>query len=153
MNELQVRIVQLEPMRVICFNGFGESPEGLALEKCSAWNREHKLHGRVFGFNNPDPSAGSPNYGYEVWMQVGESVRVDGEARSYDFPGGLYAVLRCPVYKPWNDIPAAWQALVKWLDASDYRHAGHQWLEEHLDPQNNPEGAEFTLDLYMPVVR
>ena len=32
MVTLDVKIVKLEPMRVICFNGFGESPEELAFE-------------------------------------------------------------------------------------------------------------------------
>jgi DNA gyrase inhibitor GyrI len=152
MNEPQVKIVNLEALRVICFNGFGESPEGQALGKLLAWAQARGQHGRVFGFNNPDPSAGSPNYGYDVWMSVDQSVQPEGEARLIDFPGGLYAVLRCPVTEPGGEIPAAWQALVKWLDASEYRHDDQrQWLEEHLDPQNAVRGSNFTLDLYLPV--
>jgi len=151
MSDLQVKIVNLEATRMLCFNGFGEAPESQALGKLLAWAQARAQHGRVFGFNNPDPSAGSPNYGYDVWMSVDENVQAEGEARLIDFPGGLYAVLRCPVKDPGGEIPAAWQALVKWLDSSEYRHDQRQWLEEHLDPQNAAGGKNFTLDLYLPV--
>jgi len=152
MKNPQVKIVNLEPMRMLSFSGFGEAPEGMALAKLQTWAQAHDdQHGRVFGFNNPNPSAGSPNYGYEVWVNVAEDVQPEGDARVVDFPGGMYAVLRCPVVNPGDDIPAAWQALVKWLDASTYTQAGHQWLEEHLDPQNAAGAEAFTLDLYLPI--
>ena len=37
MNELAVRIVKLEPLRVASFHGFGPSPEHLAAQKLAAW--------------------------------------------------------------------------------------------------------------------
>lgn len=151
MSDLQVKIIRLDAMRIVSFNGFGESPEGQALEKLHFWAEKNDLHGRVFGFNNPNPSVGSPNYGYEVWMAVNEDVQPEGEGQVVEFEGGLYAVLRCPVVRPWEDIPEAWQKLVSWLDASQYSHGAHQWLEEHIDPQNGQDGVEFTLDLYLPV--
>lgn len=151
MSELQVTVSKLDAMRMISFSGFGESPEGQALEKLHNWAGKYGLHGRVFGFNNPNPSVGSPNYGYEVWMSVDEDVQPEGEAKLVDFAGGLYAVLCCPVVRPWEDIPATWQKLVSWLDASAYSHGAHQWLEEHIDPKDGPDGVEFTLDLYLPL--
>ena len=33
MSDLQVNVVNVAPLRVICFNGFGESPESQALGK------------------------------------------------------------------------------------------------------------------------
>ena len=155
MNNLEVRIVNLPPMRVACINGFGDSPEGMAFEKMKAWAAAHKLLEkpyRLFGYNNPDPSAGSPNYGYDVWITVGESVQADGEARIIDFAGGLYAVTRVEVDNPGADIPAAWQQLVKWMEASKYHHARHQWLEEHFGLLGEVGGEQpFTLDLYLPI--
>jgi AraC family transcriptional regulator len=152
MSEQEVKIVKLDPMQVICFNGFGEGPEQAALAKLFAWAQAHGKSGRVFGYNNPNPSPGSPNYGYDAWMVVDEAVRADeGEARLIDFPGGLYAVLRCPVEKPWDDIPAAWQKLVLWRENSRYQEASHQWLEEHIDPHNASSGENFTLDLFLPI--
>lgn len=155
MSDLEVRIVNLPPMRVVCLNGFGESPEGQAFEKMKAWAKAHSLPGesqRLFGYNNPDPSPGSPNYGYDVWLSVDESVQVDGEARLLEFPGGLYAVTRVEVKNPWEDIPSTWQKLVKWMEASRFHHGQHQWLEEHIGPLEAMGGEQpFTLDLHLPI--
>ena len=155
MSDLDVRIVNLPPMRVACVNGFGEGPEGIAFDKMKAWAQAHNLleepH-RLFGYNNPDPSPGSPNYGYDVWLTVDESVQADGEARIINFPGGLYAVTRTEVKNPGDDIPGAWQKLVKWMEASRYRHGRHQWLEEHIGPLGEMGGDQpFTLDLHLPI--
>lgn len=155
MNNLEVRIVNLPPMRVACINGFGDSPEGMAFEKMKAWAAAHKLLERpyrILGYNNPDPSPGSPNYGYDVWITVDGAVQADGEARIIDFAGGLYAVTRVEVNNPGADIPAAWQQLVKWMEASKYHHARHQWLEEHIGLLGEVGGEQpFTLDLYLPI--
>lgn len=156
MSDMNVRIVNLPPMRVACVNGFGEGPEGIAFDKMKAWAQEHNLleepH-RLFGYNNPDPSPGSPNYGYDVWLTVGESLQADGEARIIDFPGGLYAVTRIEVKNPGDDIPGAWQKLVKWMESSKYRHGRHQWLEEHIGPLAEMGGDQpFTLDLHLPIM-
>jgi hypothetical protein len=82
MSELQVRIVQLEPMRVASALGYGESPEPQAWEKILAFAEAKGLdpgEARFFGFNNPSPSPGSPNYGYEQWMTVGPDVEGEEE--------------------------------------------------------------------------
>lgn len=156
MDDLKVEIVKLPPMRVICINGFGEGPEEKAWNKMIAWAQEKGLWDdgkpkRFFGYNNPNPSPGSPNYGYDVWMTVDETVQPDGDARVINFPGGLFAVTRCPVTSPGDDIGRTWQKLVAWMENSQYKHAAHQWLEEHLDPQNAVHGEKFTLDLFMPI--
>lgn len=156
MTELEVTIVNLPPMRVACINGFGTEPEDQAWKKMIAWAKGKGLWKdgkpkRFFGYNNPNPSAGSPNYGYDMWMTVDESVQTDETARVFTFPGGLYAVTPCPVKNPAEDIGAAWQKLVAWTERSKYRHAGHQWLEEHIDPEHPAEGVAFTLALFMPI--
>ena len=156
MNNQDVRIVRLEPMRVISLLGFGQEPETQAWDKMIAWAKEKQLWQdgkakRFFGFNNPSPTPGSPNYGYEVWMTVDPQVQPDGEARIVEFTGGLYAVMHCPVINPWADIPAAWQTLVQWVEHSSYRKAEHQWLEEHLDAETMQVGQNFQLDLYLPI--
>ena len=84
-------------------------------------------------------------------MTVDESVQPDGDARIINFPGGLYAVARCPVKSPGDDIPGTWKKLVAWMEHSRYKHASHQWLEEHIDPQNAVHGENFTLDLFLPI--
>jgi DNA gyrase inhibitor GyrI len=153
-KELDVRIMQLEPMRVARALGFGEHPENLAWDKMMAWARERGLLNgpempRCFGFNNPSPSAGSPQYGYEVWVTVGPEVGPEGEIGITEYAGGLYAVSRFQSEKG-EDIPDAWKELVAWVERSPYRPARHQWLEEHIQ-FNDQSDHELILDLYMPI--
>ncbi|HSM24534.1 MAG TPA: GyrI-like domain-containing protein [Anaerolineaceae bacterium] len=151
MKETPVRIVTMEPMTLICFNGYGTEPENQALTMLHDWAKQHNQLGRIFGYNNPDPAEGSPNYGYDACMVVdADTEPVDG-ARLRHLGEGLYAVLNCPVKEPWVDIPDAWKTLVQWADANDYSLGSHQWLEEHLPADKNDPDVLFTLDLYMPI--
>ena len=93
MSDLDVRIVKLEPVRVASFHGFGESPEDEAWNKLVAWAKPKGLlhdpqHHRIYGFNNPNPSPGSPNYGYEFWMAVGPRCKRKGTWRSRTLRAG-----------------------------------------------------------------
>ena len=97
MEELEVQIVKLEPMRVASFYGFGAGPENEARDKLVAWAEpkgmlENPDEHRIFGFDNPIPSHGSPNYGYEFWITVDPDVEPEGDIRIVDFFGGLYAI-------------------------------------------------------------
>jgi len=157
MEDQDVRIVTLPPMRVASFYAFSSSPENEAWNKLVSWAKAHDCWQeaparRVFGFNNPDPSAGSPNYGYEFWLTVDPDVKPDNEMKIKEFPGGLYAVLFCDVSaNPWEIIPASWKKLVIWFESSHYKHGNHQWLEELLTRfDTNDHG--FVLDLHLPIV-
>lgn len=152
MNDLDVRMVTLPPYKVVCFHGFGDGPELLAIEKAKTWLTESKLledgklH-RIFGFNNPDPSPGSPNYGYDVWITVEDDVDPGSEGKLISFDGGLYAVTRCGGV---DAIGPTWQKFVEWREKSPYRFApDHQWLEEFLNW--NSAIDQLTFELYMPV--
>ena len=151
MSELEVRIVRLEPMRVASAHGFGQSPEGEAWDKILTWAKSKGLLEdlealRFFGFNNPDPSAGSPNYGYEQWITVGPNVEAEGDVELKDFAGGLYAVAPCKL----SNIGEVWKQLVAWREDSPYKPAYHQWLEECLTPPGTPLD-EMEFDLYLPI--
>ena len=141
--------------RVICHNGFGKEPESQAFEKTAAWARKHDLIDRphrLFGYNNPNPTPGSPNYGYDVWMTVDKTVQAEGEARIVEFTGGLYAVMRLKVTDPGDEIPKAWRKLVLWREKSRYHEGRHQWLEEHIGSiGDSVNQMPFTLDLYLPI--
>ena len=155
MSTLDVRIVKLEPMRLISAWGFGASPEGEAWEKLEAWAKPRGLMGdpekhRIFGFNNPDPSPGSPNYGYEVWIEVGPDVEPEGDMRVLGFDGGRYAVTRCEVPKGQLEaIGRTWKALVAWREDSAYTCGSHQWMEKSVATED--PALEFVLDLYLPI--
>ena len=153
-TELIVSVVRLEPMRVACTSGFGAGPEGIAFDKMvklvseTGLDRDGQAH-RFFGFNNPSPTAASPNYGYDVWVTVGPDFEPTGDTTMLTFPGGLYAVTRIhPITG--EEIPAAWQQLVAWRERSRYRPASHQWLEEHIG-DIRLSFPELDLDLYMPI--
>jgi DNA gyrase inhibitor GyrI len=154
MSDIDVRIVKLNPMRVASFYGFGKSPEMVAWEKLKAWASPKSLIDnsesyRTFGFNNPNPSSGSPNYGYELWLPIGNDVVPEGDIRVQDFSGGLYAVTR---FKGLDNIGEVWKKLVTWQEKSHYKQAYHQWLEELLvDPDTPIE--EYVFDLYLPIAK
>ncbi len=154
MADIEVRIIRLEPMRVASVNAYGESPELAAWDRLLNWAEPMGLldeagGSRIFGFNNPDPSPGSPNYGYEFWIAVGREVQSDDVAEIKEFGGGLYAVTRC---KGAHTITDTWHRLATWLENSQYEFGRHQWLEEHIGPAVTPLSIEeLVLDLYAPI--
>ena len=153
MSEMDVRIVELPPMRMATAWAFSDSPETAAWELMHSWAEplgylDQNEPPRIFGFNNPDPSPGSPNYGYEFWMTIEEDIPVAGDIRLHSFGGGLYAVTRCVGIPA---IPQTWKQLVVWLQKSKYRKAHHQWLEEHISFMKTPLD-QYILDLFLPIM-
>lgn len=153
MDELQVRIVELEPMRVASAHAYSATPEHDAWEKLIAWAEpkgllEDRSSYRIFGFNNPSPSPGSPNYGYEFWIEVGPEVEAEGEVKIKSFSGGRYAVTRC---KGVAQIGETWKRLNTWIEDSSYQHGSHQWLEQNLSPGEAVPEQELVLDLCYPI--
>jgi|PlaIllAssembly_1097288.scaffolds.fasta_scaffold141058_2 DNA gyrase inhibitor GyrI len=161
MSEFDVRLVRLEKLRIASLHGFGTVPELQAWEKLADFAGAKGYladleHHRIFGFNNPDPTPGSPNYGYELWITVDPGVQAEGEVEIKEFPGGLYAVGRCEATgNPYEVIPSVWQQLVKWREGSPYQAGNQQWLEEHLPAQGKglveTAGGAWVLDLYLPL--
>ena len=156
MSEPDVRITNLEPMRVASFHAYGDSPETEAGKKLIAWAKPRGLldapeKHRVFGFDNPEPTPGSPNYGYEFWIVIDPDQEVEDDVEVKECSGGLYAVLRCEVKNdPWESIPAAWRRLAAWREgSSQYRCVNGECLEEHIGPFELHDN--FTLDLHLPI--
>ena len=156
MSENDVQIVRLEPMRVASAYGFGESPELEAWEKILDFARSKGLleqpgSYRFFGFNNPNPSPGSPNYGYEQWITVGPEIEAEGDIEIKEFPGGLYATTRCEGV---GNIEATWRRLLRWFEDSAYTKPPNflECLEELLTPPSLPY-EEYVFDLYLPIAQ
>jgi DNA gyrase inhibitor GyrI len=147
----QVEIVRLSPLQVASFYGFGPEPEAEAAGKLLAWAEPRGLLDggvtrRVFGFNHPSPAAGSPNYGYELWLELKEDDPRAPEVKTFD--GGLFAVARC---RGVPAVPDTWRALVTALEDSSYAMAPGQCLEQHTgDLRGSIDALEFAL--YQPVV-
>ena len=150
MSDLPVRIVKLEPMIIASVLGFGEEPEMQAWDTLLSWARSKGMNlknHRFFGFNNPNPSPGSPNYGYEQWMTINpEEESADG-IEIKEFSGGLYAVTRCEGLLHISEI---WKQLAIWREESKYQEAAHQWLEECFTPEAT-QLEDFVFDLYAPI--
>lgn len=140
-------------MRVASAYGFGDSPEAIAHEKMVNFLKAKGLledYGTKYpsyGFNNPNPSAGSPNYGYEIWVPIEADVEPVGDIRIIDVPGGCYAVTR---FEGLEKIGQVWQALVNWCENSPYQMAHHQCLEHLLNPLET-EMSKYVFDLYLPI--
>ena len=152
MSEIKVRIVQLEPLRMLSSYGYGKEPESIAWEKLNAFMQKKGLvkggeYPTTYGFNNPNPSKGTPNYGYEIWLPVDETLEPEGDLRIVDFYGGLYAVTR---FKGLFNIGEIWGKLVRWQEGSKYKLGAHQCLEHLLEGvEQTPEAMVF--DLYLPI--
>jgi DNA gyrase inhibitor GyrI len=153
MSQIDVHIETLAAMRVISAYGFGPQPEGIAAGKMEAFLAEKGLlegYGSSiahYGFNNPSPSSGSPNYGYEIWAGVPPEIKPEGDLREVLFEGGLYAVTR---FENLDNIGQVWGELVKWRENSPYRQGQHQWLEHLLNPLER-DPAKFVFELYLPI--
>ena len=150
MSEFEVRTVTLEAMRVASAYGFGEQPELQAWNTLLTWAKDQGINleeQRFFGFNNPNPSPGSPNYGYEQWISVGPEAKSTEGIEIKEFPGGLYAVARCEGLQNIGDI---WKQLVVWREDSKFQEAHHQWLEECFTPEVE-RLEDYVFDLYAPI--
>jgi effector-binding domain-containing protein len=152
MSEIEVKIVEMEPMRVAVAHGFGESPEPIAWDKILAFARDKGIDTgqvRFFGFNNPDPSPGSPNYGYEQWMTVGPEVEAEGEITIKEIPARRYAMTN---FRDLNKIGDTWRQLVLWFEDSPHQKPPHwcECLEELLTPPDTPI-EEYIFNLYLPI--
>jgi len=159
-----VQFIKLPAFRAASAIGFGEQPETEAWRKIFAWMKTQGLlddikSRRFFGFNNPNPSPGSPNYGYEQWVTIPEGPRAEGDVKTIDFPGGYFAVTECELL----NIGEKWGELVNWQAGSKYRMAQNQCLEECLTPKillDAPEDQPFDLEnvgkirmrLYLPIL-
>ena len=129
MAKIDVKIINLESMRMVSAYGFGAEPEGIAWEKIKSFAKNNNLNladksTTTFGFNNPNPSKGSLNYGYEIWLPVAADIEPEGDLRIVDFSGGLYAVTTC---EGLENIGEVWRKLIKWAEGSKYKRAHHQW--------------------------
>ncbi len=161
MKEFEVRIEQLKPMHVASVRALSKTPENDAWEKMRAWAEPKGLledleKHPVFGFNNPNPSPGRKEYGYEFWIRVEPGIAPEGEVMIDQFKGGLYAVTTCRLKEELESeffqregYLESWKKLVEWVDSSKYRQGKHQCLERAHDP--NASAEELILDLYCPI--
>ena len=161
-KKLEVKIVKLESMRVASVRAVGTTPEHDAWEKMRSWAEPRGLledteKHPVFGFNNPDPSPGRKEYGYEFWIRVGQNTQPAGDVEIKEFEGGLYAVTTCKLKEELESeffkkegYLESWKNIVDWVThSSKYKFSKHQCLEKAHEPGASEE--ELILDLYCPI--
>jgi DNA-binding transcriptional ArsR family regulator/DNA gyrase inhibitor GyrI len=163
MKEFNVKVVTLEPMRVASSQVISESPEKDAWEKMRTWAEPIGLlqdldEHPVYGFNNPNPSPGQTEYGYEFWIKVGPDITAGKEIEIKEVDGGLYAVTTCNLKQELeseffkkNGVLESWHKIVEWVESSEYTMGGHQCLEKAHNPDTSVD--EMILDLYCPIVK
>jgi DNA gyrase inhibitor GyrI/DNA-binding transcriptional ArsR family regulator len=162
-KELQVEIVQLDPMTVASVQAISKSPEDDAWKKMVAFAEPRGLlkdlkKNPIFGFNIPKPSAGKEEYGYEFWVRIDPKTELEKGVVKKKFDGGLYAVTRCNLTKEASSAYLqehgsleSWAKLGEWFKSSGYKKGKHQWLEKSVNP-NKPD-EDLLLDLYLPIVK
>ena len=149
MSSSDIRVVQLEPLRLATLVGTGLTPELNGWQMLLRWAQEHgcldaKPAPRFFGY---DVWRAKDAHDYRVLMTVSENCCRDSQIDVITLPGGIYAVHRVHGTR---SIPGAWQQLDDWLNDSSYQLGQHQWLEEHIRFIDLPE-QDFLLDLYLPL--
>ncbi len=146
----KIKVIRdLPAMRVASFAGIGRSPEMDALGKMHDWAGKSGILDcpyRIFGFNNPPPSEGKPEYGYEVWITLPEGFECE-DARMIEMPPRTYAVMHAVL----SEIEISWRHFSKWLSLGRYEYSGGNCLEEHLAEIGDHGKREPEFDLYMPV--
>ncbi len=161
-----VRIILLPACTVASYHFIGENPEETVGKQMDKWIRESRLYeikpdARLFGFNHPNPSENSTQYGYEDWVTIPEDMEVPAPYVKKHFAGGLYAAHTIK----FGDFHE-WQLLSKWVSdnekyTSNYSMQGDEimggCLEEHLNwvyashmgwPENFIDGQ---IDLLLPI--
>ena len=154
MKEFEIWIEKLDAMKVVVFRGYSTKPEMEANQLAVAFAKEKGLvdednHVKTFGFNKPAPwVATDEEYGYELWVVVGDELAVPPYLSVKDYPGATCAVTQI---ERLADIGAAWEYLYQWVgDSKGYEHAHMDGLEEVLSPLGTPE-EQYTFKLYLPV--
>jgi len=154
-EELKVRYVDLPDMTVASALGFGKEPEGKAAAMLNAFTRKLGFtpgsEGHPsYGFNNPNPSPGSENYGYELWCKVDPDTKPEPPVEIKQIPGARYAVTRMTGL---SNIGRVWKEFAAWVED----HHGkippctvQSWLEA-LQTPDEPDTEKWVMDLYIVV--
>ena len=146
---MKIEVKEVPAAKAARFHAFSSSPEEEAWKAMEAWAKpkgylEEGSPATIYGYNNPNPSAGSPNYGYEFIVIADD---LSEAPQIIDFPGGKYAVAPSGISVGVDDpakLGDAWNALVKSVQQAGYAHGQHQWLELHTPPPIN-------ITLYAPI--
>jgi effector-binding domain-containing protein len=85
----------------------------------------------------------------EIALPVAVAVKESGEFKCYDLPGGEMAMV---THKgPWETVTAAYQALMRWIEANGYEPAGPNREIYFTDPNAGVPPSEYVTEIQFPV--
>ncbi len=147
---MEVKIVETQPMRVASFRAISESPEHEAAKLLADWAQGKGLlddleKNPVFGFNNPNPTEGKKEYGYEFWIKVDDDFEEEGITIK-DIEAGSYAVTTS---ESLSIIGERWMQIIEWVKNSEHEFRDAEFLEKTHDFSAAED--ELVLDLYVPI--
>jgi len=152
-RKLEVRTVELPTMTVASALGFGKEPEMEAARMMNAFTQGLGFapgsEGHPsFGFNNPNPSPGSENYGYELWVKVDPGTEAVDPVTIKEVPGARYEVTR---FTGLSNIGRVWKEFAAWYEDHHGRVPPcrmQSWLEA-LQTPDEPDPEKWVFDLYL----
>jgi DNA gyrase inhibitor GyrI len=150
MTDPIVRLVKIDAMRAAVFHGFSKTPENDAHQARLAWTQQKGLLDSrstylLLGRNNPPPSPGKAEYGYDCMITIRDEIELEDEIQIEEIPAGLYAVVRTNL----ADMEKQWHWLYNWVENSQYAVAGHGLEEILCGDESDPD--TFLFDLWLPV--
>lgn len=154
-KQLEVRTVSLPTMTVASALGFGKEPELQAARMMGEFASAHGIEPGSkdhpsFGFNNPNPSPGSENYGYELWVRVNPGTKASGPVTIKEIPAASYAVTR---FTGLSNIGRVWKEFSAWYEDKYASLPACQvqcWLESLQNP-SEPDQEKWIFDLYLMI--
>ena len=154
---LEVRFVDLPAMTVASALGFGKEPEYKAAQMMSAFTAPRGIEAGSedhpsFGFNNPNPSPGSENYGYELWVRVDPGTEAAEPIVIKEIPAASYAVTR---FTGLSNIGRVWKEFSAWYEDKYANVPACEiqcWLESLQNP-SEPDQEKWIFDLYLMIDR
>jgi hypothetical protein len=146
---MTINVKEVPAAKAARFHAFSSSPEEEAYKAMETWAAPKGYlvkdsAATIYGYNNPNPSAGSPNYGYEFIVVADD---LSGAQEVIDFPGGRYAVADSGVSVGVDDpakLGDAWKQIVQEVERQGHVLGKHQWLELHTFPA-------IQITLYVPL--
>ena len=144
-----VMIVKIDPIRVAVCNRISKSPEKDSYEVLRAWSEPKGLlkdpvKYPLFGRNNPNPSPGKKEYGYDFMLAIPADMKIDGEMKEGEIPGGTYAVVRTH----FELITDMWIWLYNWTKEKGYKPTGNAY-EEHILGVDIEQPMNMLFDLWL----
>jgi AraC family transcriptional regulator len=156
-DDMQVRIIEMEPLRVAYFRGIGTySPAtiGPLFQKLMAWAGPRGICGpasQIMGVCWDDPGiTPEPRCRYDACITVAPDFQDDGRVSLQLLPGGRYAVRHCEFVC--QGFEKAWEELMTdWLPTSGYQPDDRPNLEFYYNDGNRDPENKWIMDIWLPV--